>query len=191
MKQKKPYTNTGRKYTTNMDQDIRKTYCANTDLEQREAVSIKYKDEELTYPMQIEKHVDICLKANSTILPMNYPVIEKKKKVKNQKSTGPDKIKPELYKVMGTSEFCMLKLTECLQNTLDQERKITSWKMSNTILIPKVIKPLARDLRPIALTDLSYTICMSMIGGKIDKHIKENQIQHEKQAGFTKQSIER
>ena len=127
--------------------------------------------------MQIEEHMDICLKTNSTILLMNYPIIDKEevksclKKMKNKKSTGPDKIKPELYKAMGTSGFCMLKLTECPQNTLDQERKITSWEMSNTILLPKVIKPVARDLRPIALRDSSYKIFISIIGNKIDKHI--------------------
>ena len=53
---------------------MRKTHCANAALEQREIVSVKYEDEELTYPRQIEEHMDICLKTNSIVLPMNYPV---------------------------------------------------------------------------------------------------------------------
>ena len=49
---------------------------------------------------------------------------------------------------------------------------------------------MAKDLRPIALTDigLSYKIYMSLIKDKIEKHIKRNDEALENQAGFTKGS---
>ena len=45
---------------------------------------------------------------------------------------------------------------------------------SNTRLIPKVNKPTAKQLRPIALTDVSNKLFMTIIGVKIDAHQLEN-----------------
>ena len=42
------------------------------------------------------------------------------------------------------------------------------------------------SLRPIAMTDVSYKILMSLIGREIEKHVAENKIQKFEQAGFTK-----
>ena len=40
--------------------------------------------------------------------------------------------------------------------------------------------------RPIAMTEVSYKILMSLIGREIEKHIVENKIGKFEQAGFTK-----
>ena len=60
---------------------------------------------------------------------------------------------------------------------------------SNTRLIPKVKKPTAKQLRPIALTDVSYKLCMTIIGKKIDAHILDNHEKLDTQAGFTTGSM--
>ena len=67
--------------------------------------------------------------------------------------------------------------------------KIKSWEKSNTRLIPKVNKPTAKQLRPIALTDVSYKLFMTIIGNKIDAHLLENHEKLDTQAGFTTGSM--
>ena len=52
-------------------------------------------------------------------------------------------------------------------------------------MLPKVNKPQARQLRPIALTDVSYKIFMTLIKNTIEKHIKDNDLGKETQSGFT------
>ena len=66
------------------------------------------------------------------------------------------------------------KLQTALQNIIDNNKKIKSWGKSYTRLIPKVKKPTAKQMRPIALTDVSYKLFMAIIGKKIDRHILEN-----------------
>ena len=56
---------------------------------------------------------------------------------------------------------------------------------SYTRLILKVKKPTAKQMRPIALTDVSYKLFMTILGKKIDRYILENNKRMETQAGFT------
>ena len=42
------------------------------------------------------------------------------------------------------------------------------------------------ELRPIAMTDVSYKILMSLIGREIENHVAENKIEKFEQAGCTK-----
>ena len=51
-------------------------------------------------------------------------------------------------------------------------------------MIPKTKKPTAAQLRPIALTDVSYKLYMTIQGKKIDKHILDNNMQMETQAAW-------
>ena len=44
-------------------------------------------------------------------------------------------------------------------------------------------------MRPIALTDVSYKLFMTIIGKRIDRHILENNKRMETQAGFTTGSM--
>ena len=47
----------------------------------------------------------------------------------------------------------------------------------------------AKQMRPIALTDVSYQLFMTILGMKIDRHILENNKRMETQAGFTTGSM--
>ena len=67
--------------------------------------------------------------------------------------------------------------------------KIKSWGKSNTRLIPKVNKPTAKQLNPIALSDVSYKLFMTIIGKKIDANLLENHEKLDTQAGFTTGSM--
>ena len=54
------------------------------------------------------------------------------------------------------------------------------------MIVKKKNRPTETELRPIAMTDVSYKILMSLIGREIEKHIAENKIGNFEQAGFTK-----
>ena len=60
-----------------------------------------------------------------------------------------------------------------------------SWKKSNTKLIPKSAKPTVDQLRPIALTDISYKILMGILKTKIENHLRRNNAINDMQTGGT------
>ena len=62
--------------------------------------------------------------------------------------------------------MCVAKLKTTRQNIIEKDFKIKSWEKSNTRLIPNVKKPTAKQMRPIALTDISYKLFMRIIGNK-------------------------
>ena len=105
------------------------------------------------------------------------------------KTTGPDNIKGELYRALGESKICVKTLQKVYQNIIDKDLKIKSWEKSNTRLIPKVNKLTAKQLRPIALTDVSYKLIMIIIGKKIEAHLLDNHEKLDTQAGFTTGSM--
>ena len=49
----------------------------------------------------------------------------------------------------------------------------------------KVRKPTVKELRPIALTNISYKLFMSLVKNEIEERIKENRELEETQEGFT------
>ena len=59
-------------------------------------------------------------------------------------------------------------------------------KNNHDIMIQKKNRPTDKELRPIAMTDVSYKILMSLIGREIEKHVAENKIGIFEQAGFTR-----
>ena len=131
--------------------------------------------------MVLREHLDSDIYIERKIAPMNYPMITNKelvkhlKMVKKDKATGPDNIKGELYIALGErSKICVKTLQKVFQNIIDRDLKIKLWEKSNTRLIPKVNKPTVKQLRPIALTDVSYKLFMTIIGKKIDAHLLEN-----------------
>ena len=95
---------------------------------------------------------------------MEYPEITQAelhkhlKNIKKNKATGPYDVKGELYRALERSEMCVGKLQTALQNIIDKDLKIKSWEKSYTRLILKVTKPTAKQMRPIALTDVSYKL---------------------------------
>ena len=115
---------------------------------------------------------------------------EKVKKIltnlKNGKATGPDGLKGELYKAMADSEICLETLTKCYEKELNIKEKPEKWKTSKTKLLKKKNKPSVKDLRPLALTDISYKIFMSLIKQEIEDHLITIKEDNEVQAGFKK-----
>ena len=65
---------------------------------------------------------------------------------------------------------------------LEEKHEPTEWKKSKC---QKKNRPTETELRPIAKTDVSYKILMSLIGREIEKHIAKNKIGKFEQAGFT------
>ena len=57
-------------------------------------------------------------------------------------------------------------------------------EITNTMLSKKR-RPGVSDLRPIALTEVSYKVMMRVLKDKIESHIKENGMKLDEQAGFT------
>ena len=108
------------------------------------------------------------------------------KKTKDNKACGPDGLKNELYKAIVEDKTCLKTLTECFNTEITSETKPESWKKSITIMLPKDKKPNAMQLRPIALTDCSYKILMSLIKKRVEEHLENNALLNEMQAGFTK-----
>ena len=72
-------------------------------------------------------------------------------RIKEKKSPGPDGMKPDIFKILGTDEQCTQVLTYVLNKIMRQEdMSPNSWALSKTIMVPKKKKPTIRDLRPIA-----------------------------------------
>ena len=98
-------------------------------------------------------------------------LINQMKALKTGKAPGPDGLKPSIYKALIKSD----KFLKCLRNSLNEILNVgqvpDSWKLSNTILIPKVNRPKVGEFRPIALTDISYKLLMGILKGKIEKHL--------------------
>ena len=108
------------------------------------------------------------------------------KKLKNKKAPGPDGLKNEMYKKLSDDKLTINTLTECYKKLIEGSSIPTEWKKSVTIMIPKMRKPTVNQLRPLSLTDVSYKIFMSLIKDEIEKHIKDNNMIKDNQAGFTK-----
>ena len=107
------------------------------------------------------------------------------KRLKTGKSAGPDKIKAEIYKALGKRELCLKVIAESFNRILDDADIPISWKITKTRMIPKVEKPEPKDLRPIAVTNISYKLFMSDIGKAVEEHIEINNLTKGNQIGFT------
>ena len=91
-------------------------------------------------------------------------------------TTGPTLLKPELYKEIGKSTFCTEVMANLYDNQFYSEEVPESWKESKTKLIAKKKKPTVKDFRPIALTNISYKLFMSLIKNQIEEHLTENNL---------------
>lgn len=52
-------------------------------------------------------------------------------------------------------------------------------------MLLKVRKTTVADLRPIALTTVSYKMMMKVVRDKLEKHLEENNMKRHEQVGFT------
>lgn len=87
---------------------------------------------------------------------------------------------------MSSKKRYLCKQTKCLNNILETNKIPEEWKTSKTVMIPKTAKPKVNELRPLAITNISYKLFMSTaIKNKIEEHIVENGEVKETQSGFT------
>ena len=126
------------------------------------------------------------------IIPMKLKAIEKDtmskklEKIKNKKSSGPNLLKPELYKELGNSDFCTKTMARVYENQIHSDKIPKSWKGTRTKVIKKIKKPTVKDFRPIALANISYKLLMSIVKDQIEEHIEQNNLIKHNQTGFTK-----
>ena len=145
----------------------------------------------IAHPQSITEHMDMVGIFKNNVKAMNdiqiTPDLLEKclKKLKAKKSAGPDNLKPEFYKALLGNEICFNTLLNCFNNLRDGETVPDEWKKSKTVMLPKVSKPQPKDLRPIALTNVSYKIFMAAMKNKIELHLANNDLLNEMQAGFT------
>ena len=123
-------------------------------------------------PMKMNMTIDILMKVVA--------------RMKNRRAGGEDGLRPELYRALQGSGDIMEILRKSLSEVLVSRAEPTSWKTSRTVMIPKKRRPTADQLRPLAMTDVSYKIMMAMVREEIDRHIEENNMRHHEQAGFTR-----
>lgn len=143
-------------------------------------------------PIQLLEHFDAVFKIEDNRI-MVDPVISQHdiekhiQKLRPKSSPGPDGIKSELLKILVDDKKHITILKDGMNRILNGKESIpASWNESRTILIPKKRKPLVKDLRPIALTNITYKLFMSIIKEKIEDHIHLIRKDYEVQAGFTK-----
>lgn len=145
-------------------------------------------------PYHLREHMDMVVRIDNIIRPMKEPVIDEErikkclKKLRNKKAAGPDGIKPEIYKAFLNSKICLETLVKCVKNELIGIDKPGGWKKSRTKMIEKKKKPTVKDLRPIALTNVSYKIYMMIMKEELENHLLNNNENKETQAGFTSES---
>ena len=107
------------------------------------------------------------------------------KRLKNGKAGGVDGLKPEMYKVLEGSEVFVEALRSSCQRVVETGEVPESWKRSRTVMVPKTTKPTAGELRPIAMTDISYKILMAVLRDRIEEQIERNGMRKDEQIGFT------
>ena len=104
-------------------------------------------------------------------------------RIKEKKSPGPDGMKPDIFKILGTDERCTQVLTYVLNKIMRQEYMSPStWALSKTVMVQKKKKPTIKDLRPIALTNATYKLFMGILKTKVEYHIRQIQQESEVQA---------
>ena len=106
-------------------------------------------------------------------------------KLKRKKAAGCDGLKPELYKALAGSEVVIESLERGFGRVLELEEVPEGWKRSRTVMIPKKKRPTEADLRPIAMTDISYKMLISILRGRLEEHIEVNGMRKDEQVGFT------
>ena len=156
-----------------------------------ESGNIQYVYENINIPESISEHYCMAMPVEKFIKNMKKPIITLEdvenqiKKLRNGKASGPDQVKPELYKYLIENRQVMNHIMEILINIIDEEKIPKEWKESKTTLIQKKKKPKVNDLRPIALTNISYKILMGILKNKIEAHLKETNNQNDLQTGAT------
>ena len=150
------------------------------------------KRETIERRVQMNEHLDMVMKVKNEIIPLEHEDIDEEEllstinDLKKHKAPGPDKMVAELFKELIKSKTCVEAMTRCFNNILTEGAIPEEWKESKTKMIPKNRKPTIKDFRPIALTNISYKIFMTIVKNRIENHLKRNTLEKENQTGFTK-----
>lgn len=142
--------------------------------------------------MQFREHLDMVRKVEEETIPQEHRNIEKEElkntieEQKDNKAPGPDSMKAEFFKELLKSDICLEVMLRCYNDALTNGNIPDEWKESRTKLIPKKKKPTIKDFRPIALTNISYKIFMTLLKTRIENHLTRNNLVKESQTGFTK-----
>ena len=158
-----------------------------------EAVTLVDRDHYVEAPVILREHLDMvgrvnaddCIGRMRLVEFSQAEVKEQMSKIKKGRQPGPDKLKPEIYKWVQSSEASISILTECMNGVLRDSEIPEKWKKSKTNLIPKNCKPKKNELRPIALTNVSYKIFMGLCKKKLVEHLQDNDRISNYQSGFT------
>ena len=106
-------------------------------------------------------------------------------KLKKGKQPGPDRLKGEIYSSLKDSEKLVLYLTHAYNVVLNDGTVPQGWKGSKTVMIPKTKRPIAKEHRPIALTNVGYKLLMGLVKNKLVDHFDRNCLISDYRAGFT------
>ena len=132
--------------------------------------------------MQLREHFDMVKEVEEETILQEHKNIEREElkttieDQKDDKAPGPDSMKAEFFKELLESDICVETMLRCYNDALMNGNIPEEWKESRTRLIPKKKKPTIKDFRPIALTNISYKIFMTLIKNRIEKHLSKNNL---------------
>ena len=96
------------------------------------------------------------------------------KKIKGKKTPGLDGLKGELYKELGNSKECVKVLVKGYNRILEEGGEPESWGFSRSAMLGKNRKPRVDQIRLLTMTEAGKKFFMSILGGKVDRHLEEN-----------------
>ena len=158
----------------------------------KQELFLQFKEEKQWNTNILRDHLDMVREVEDVITPMELAELDRTminddiKKLKNKKAAGPDRMKAEFYNEDAKSEVCLDTMTECFGKEVSNNEKTKNWRSTRIIFIPKVKKPTAKDLRPIAITNISYKLCMTNVNREFENHLLRNDLVKDNQIGFTR-----
>ena len=110
-------------------------------------------------------------------------VLKKLKKLKVNKSPGPDKIHPRVLHEIAES-IC-IPVSIIFNTSLRLNKLPNEWKIANvTAIYKKGNKSHAGNYRPVSLTSVLCKVLENLLRDEVIKHMKENNLFSDKQFGF-------
>ena len=110
-------------------------------------------------------------------------IIKKLKKLKTNKSPGPDKIHPRVLHEISNSVSTPLVII--FNTSLRQKEVPLEWKQANVSAIyKKGNKTLPQNYRPVSLTCIICKVMEGIVRDKLIEHMKDNNLFSPKQFGF-------
>ena len=110
-------------------------------------------------------------------------IISKIRKLKSNKSPGPDGFHPRVIK--ETAEGCAPHFCSIFKTSLEQRKAVSDWKLQNiTPIFKKGSKNEPGNYRPISLTSVPGKMLESIIAERITAHLEANNLILDSQHGF-------